>query len=124
MKPSFRFSHKVYAIPGADETQRTATGATLTVAMKFERMFESPSAAAKAQAQSIFDATLGETLADDGMPPARETLEPKRTRGGYAGPPVFSPTPDGVLLGAPPAPAPAPGGAAAGSSSAMDAYSV
>lgn len=84
MKPTFRVSTKTYSIPGADATARSATGVTLTLAMKFERVIETPSTAATAEAAAVFNATLGEALAEDGMPPATEPEHKKHARVRYA----------------------------------------
>lgn len=68
LKPEFRCSHKVYSIPGADATARSATGVTITLAIKFSRPIESPSAVASAEAANIFASTVQEVEAESGVP--------------------------------------------------------
>lgn len=68
LKPEFRCSHKVYSIPGADATARSATGVTITLAIKFSRPIESPSAVASAQATLAFASSVQEVEAESGVP--------------------------------------------------------
>ena len=83
MKPTFHVSTKAYSLPGADASVRSVTGVTLTLAIKFDRVIETPTATATTEADAIFSQTLGETLADDSMPAATEPEhKTRRTRFG------------------------------------------
>jgi hypothetical protein len=71
LKPEFRCSHKVYSIPGPDSTARSSTGVTITLAIKFSRPIETPSAAAISQASEAFISSMHEAIAESGVPPLK-----------------------------------------------------